>query len=48
VENYRLDYISFEEANYFFQLFKKNGLRVSQKLENIILEKLNNLKSETS
>jgi len=44
VENYRLDYISFDEANYFFQLFKKNGLRVSEKLETLILEKLNDLK----
>jgi predicted nucleic acid-binding protein len=23
VENYKLDYISFEEAHYFFNLFKK-------------------------
>jgi len=44
VENYRLDYISFEEANYFFQLFKRNGLRVSEKLEKVILQKLNDLR----
>ena len=44
VENYKLDYISFEEAHYFFNLFKKSGLRVSKRLEEIILEKLNDLK----
>ena len=45
VENYRLDHISFEEAHYFFNLFKKNGLRVSKRLEEIILQKLSDLKS---
>jgi len=44
VENYRLDYISFEEAHYFFNLFKKSGLRVSNRLEEIILQKLSELK----
>lgn len=43
VENYRLDYISLKEAHYFFNLFKKNGLRVSKKLEEIILQKLADL-----
>ena len=44
VENYKLNHISFEEAHYFFNLFKKNGLRVSEKLEEIILQKLKDLK----
>ncbi len=44
VENYRLHHISFEEAHYFFNLFKKNGLRVSEKLEKVILKKLEELK----
>jgi predicted nucleic acid-binding protein len=44
VENYKLKHISFEEAHYFFNLFKKNGLRVSKKLEEVILEKLEDLK----
>jgi len=44
VENYKSNHISFEEAHYFFNLFKKNGLRVSKKLEEIILEKLEELK----
>ena len=44
VENYKLHHISFEEAHYFFNLFKKNGLRVSEKLEKVILEKLEDLK----
>jgi len=44
VENYKLDYISFEEAHYFFNLFKKSGLRVSKRLEDIILQKLSELK----
>lgn len=43
VENYRLNHISLEEAHYFFNLFKKNGLRVSEKLEKVILEKLNDI-----
>jgi len=45
VENYRLDHIYFEEAHYFFNLFKKNGLRVSKRLEEVILQKLSDLKS---
>jgi predicted nucleic acid-binding protein len=44
VENYKLNHISFEEAHYLFNLFKKNGLRVSKKLEEVILEKLEDLK----
>jgi predicted nucleic acid-binding protein len=44
VENYKLDYISFEEAHYFFNLFKKSGLRVNKRLEDIILQKLSELK----
>jgi len=43
VENYRSNHISLEEAHYFFNLFKKNGLRVSEKLEKVILEKLNDI-----
>lgn len=44
VENYKLNHISFEEVHYFFNLFKNNGLRVSEKLEEIILQKLKDLK----
>ncbi|SFV67784.1 hypothetical protein MNB_SV-3-823 [hydrothermal vent metagenome] len=44
VENYRQDYISFEEAHYYFNLFKKSGLRVSNKLEEIIIRKLHDVK----
>ena len=44
VENYKLNHISFEEAHYFFNLFKKNGLRVSEKLEKVILDKLEDLR----
>jgi len=44
VENYKKQYISFEEAHYFFNLFKKNGLRVSSKLEKIILQKLHDMR----
>lgn len=45
VENYRLNHISFEEAHYFFNLFKQNGLRVSTTLEKVVFQKLNDLKS---
>jgi predicted nucleic acid-binding protein len=44
IENYKLNYISFEEAHYFFNLFKKSGLRVSKNLEEIILQKLSELR----
>ncbi len=44
VENYKLHHISFEEAHYYLKLFKKNGLRVSEKLEEVILEKLEDLR----
>jgi len=44
VENYKRNHISFEEAHYYFNLFKKSGLRVSNKLEEIILQKLYDLK----
>ena len=40
VENYKRNHISFEEAHYYFNLFKKSGLRVNNKLEEIILQKL--------
>lgn len=40
IENYRQDFISFEDLHYYFELVKKNGLRVSKELENIFYEEL--------
>lgn len=40
IENYRQDFISLEEVYYFFGLFKKSGLRVSDSLEQVFMEKL--------
>lgn len=44
IENYRKDFISFEEAHYYFELVKKNGLRMSEELEKVFyieLKKIN-------
>ena len=45
IENYKQNYTSFEETHYFFKLFKKNGLRISEALEKIFIERLRELKS---
>lgn len=44
IENYRQDFISFDDAHYYFELVKKNGLRVNEKLENIFYVKLKQIK----
>ena len=44
IENYRQDYISFDDAHYYFELVKKNGLRVNEKLEDIFYIKLKEIK----
>ncbi len=44
IENYVQDHISLEESQLYFSLFKKNGLRVSDELEQIFYKKLNNRK----
>jgi len=40
IENYKQNFISLEESHYYFNLFKKNGLRVSEILEKIFFKKL--------
>ncbi len=45
IENYRQDFISFDEAHYYFELVKKNGFRVNEKLEDIFYIKLQEIKS---
>lgn len=45
IENYRQDFISFDEAHYYFELVKKNGLRVNEKVEEIFYIKLKEIKS---
>jgi predicted nucleic acid-binding protein len=40
IANYRQKLISFDEALYNFELFKKNGLRVSSELEKLFIKKL--------
>jgi predicted nucleic acid-binding protein len=42
IENYRQEFISFEESQYYFKLFKQYGLRVSEGLEEVFFEKLKN------
>jgi len=43
IENYRQNFISLEESYYFFRLFKKNGLRISDSLEKIFMDRLREL-----
>ncbi len=40
IENYRRGFLSLEDSHYYFELVKKNGLRVSEELENIFYKKL--------
>ena len=40
IENYRREFISFDELKLYFLLFKEQGLRVSEQLEKIFFEKL--------
>ncbi len=44
IENYKQDFISHEEAYFYFKLLKTNGLRVSKELEEIFYEKLKQIK----
>lgn len=44
IENYRQDFISFDDAHYYFELVKKNGLRVDTKLEELFYIKLKQIK----
>jgi len=40
IENYKQEFISFEEVKIYFLLFKEHGLRISEQLEKIFFEKL--------
>ena len=40
----RQDFISFDDAHYYFELVKKNGLRIDEKLEDIFYIKLKEIK----
>jgi predicted nucleic acid-binding protein len=40
IENYRQNFISFDDLHYCFELVKKNGLRISEELENIFYKEL--------
>ncbi len=42
IQNYRQQFITLEETHYYFELVKKNGLRVSEKLEIIFYKELEN------
>ena len=44
IENYRQDFIGLDDAHYYFELVKKNGLRVNEKLEDIFYIKLKEIK----
>lgn len=43
IENYRQKFISFDHARYCFELVKRNGLRIDEKLEDIFYIKLKEL-----
>jgi len=40
IENYKQEFISFEEAKIYFLLFKEQGLRISDELEKVFFERL--------
>ncbi len=40
IENYRKEFITLDELKLYFLLFKEQGLRVSEQLENVFFEKL--------
>lgn len=40
IENYKQKFISFEEAIYYLNLYKKNGLRIKSELEKVFVNKL--------
>ncbi len=40
IENYRKEFITFDEVKLYFLLFKEQGLRVSEQLEKVFFEKL--------
>ena len=40
IENYRQSFLSFEEVELYFELFKTNGLRVSGELERMFFDRL--------
>lgn len=44
IENYRQNFISFDEVHYYFELVKRNGLRVNEKLEEIFYTRLQEIK----
>ena len=44
IENYRKEFITFDEVKLYFLLFKEQGLRVSEQLGKVFFEKLNGVK----
>ena len=43
IQNHRLKFINLEDVKYYFTLFKNNGLRINQTLENQFFTMLNDL-----
>jgi len=44
IENYRQNFISFDDVHYYFELVKKNGLRIDKKLEDTFYIRLKEIK----
>ncbi len=44
IQNYKQNFITFEETHYYFELVKKNGLRMGKPLEEIFIQKLAEVK----
>jgi predicted nucleic acid-binding protein len=44
IENYRQGFINFNHTHYYFELVKKNGLRINENLEDLFYEKLKEIK----
>jgi len=44
IENYRQNFISYEETHFYFKLLKSNGLRISDELEKVFYKRLKQIK----
>ncbi len=44
IENHKQNFLSFEEAELYFQIFKEHSLRVSDELEKVFFDKLKKIK----
>ena len=46
IENYRQGFNGFDDARYYFEMVKRNGLRIDEKLENVFFDRLKGADNE--